>query len=175
MSLINCPECNKVISDKAHSCPNCGYPITDIPDIQNVNEKYNIVFISYSSNNDNKIKTIGYLRNIHHKSLRETMDIEKQSPYTIFSGISFEQMKTISQMLKLYDCKFQIESYKISDNETDEERVNLYYQNKDVLQCPRCGSTQISIGQRGYSLIAGFFGSNKTVNRCGKCGFSWKP
>lgn len=27
MSLINCPECNKEISDKAYSCPNCGYPI----------------------------------------------------------------------------------------------------------------------------------------------------
>lgn len=24
MSLIKCPECNKEISDKAKSCPNCG-------------------------------------------------------------------------------------------------------------------------------------------------------
>lgn len=28
MALINCPECNKEISDKAYSCPNCGYPIS---------------------------------------------------------------------------------------------------------------------------------------------------
>jgi hypothetical protein len=27
MSLINCPECNKEISDKAKSCPNCGFLI----------------------------------------------------------------------------------------------------------------------------------------------------
>lgn len=27
MSLINCPECNKEISDKAKSCPNCGYEL----------------------------------------------------------------------------------------------------------------------------------------------------
>lgn len=27
MPLINCPECNKRISDKVYSCPNCGYPI----------------------------------------------------------------------------------------------------------------------------------------------------
>lgn len=26
MALIPCPECNKEISDKAKSCPNCGYP-----------------------------------------------------------------------------------------------------------------------------------------------------
>lgn len=28
MALINCPECQKEISDKALSCPNCGCPIT---------------------------------------------------------------------------------------------------------------------------------------------------
>lgn len=27
MSLINCPECGKEISDKATFCPNCGFPI----------------------------------------------------------------------------------------------------------------------------------------------------
>lgn len=27
MSLINCPECEKQVSDKAANCPNCGYPI----------------------------------------------------------------------------------------------------------------------------------------------------
>lgn len=30
MSLINCPECGKEISDKAGKCPNCGYPIQRI-------------------------------------------------------------------------------------------------------------------------------------------------
>ena len=28
MSLINCPECTKEISDKAPACPNCGAPIS---------------------------------------------------------------------------------------------------------------------------------------------------
>lgn len=27
MALINCPECNKEVSDKAGACPNCGHPI----------------------------------------------------------------------------------------------------------------------------------------------------
>lgn len=27
MALINCPECNKEISDQAKTCPNCGCPI----------------------------------------------------------------------------------------------------------------------------------------------------
>ena len=28
MSLINCPECGKQISDRAAACPNCGCPIS---------------------------------------------------------------------------------------------------------------------------------------------------
>lgn len=30
MSLINCPECGKKISDKAKVCPGCGYEIRNI-------------------------------------------------------------------------------------------------------------------------------------------------
>lgn len=29
MSLINCPECNKEISDSARKCPHCGYPLKE--------------------------------------------------------------------------------------------------------------------------------------------------
>lgn len=41
--------------------------------------------------------------------------------------------------------------------------------------CPKCGSTAITAGQRGYTLMSGFLGSNKTVNRCANCGHTWKP
>ena len=27
--LIQCPECNKEISNKAIACPNCGFPISE--------------------------------------------------------------------------------------------------------------------------------------------------
>ena len=29
MALINCPECSREISDKAHQCIHCGYPLRD--------------------------------------------------------------------------------------------------------------------------------------------------
>lgn len=32
MALIKCPECGKEISDKAHACIHCGYPISEILD-----------------------------------------------------------------------------------------------------------------------------------------------
>ena len=28
--LINCPECNQRVSDRAQTCPHCGYPIAEI-------------------------------------------------------------------------------------------------------------------------------------------------
>jgi len=34
MALINCPECNKEISDKAPACPGCGSPIAAAPAIR---------------------------------------------------------------------------------------------------------------------------------------------
>ena len=30
MAIINCPECNKEISDKATACPHCGCPIESV-------------------------------------------------------------------------------------------------------------------------------------------------
>lgn len=34
MALINCPECGKAFSDKAVSCPNCAYPLTEMDKIR---------------------------------------------------------------------------------------------------------------------------------------------
>lgn len=38
MALIECPECGKMISDKAESCPNCGYPIY-FPEEEEISEE----------------------------------------------------------------------------------------------------------------------------------------
>lgn len=42
-------------------------------------------------------------------------------------------------------------------------------------RCPKCGSTAITASQKGFSMVTGFWGSNKTVNRCANCGHTWKP
>lgn len=34
MSLINCPECQSKVSEKAQQCPKCGYPIENIEKIK---------------------------------------------------------------------------------------------------------------------------------------------
>lgn len=35
MALVKCPECGKDVSDKANTCPNCGYPLhKDNPNVE---------------------------------------------------------------------------------------------------------------------------------------------
>ena len=40
---------------------------------------------------------------------------------------------------------------------------------------PKMQIHAVATGERGYSIIWGFMGAGSTVNRCGKCGFKWKP
>lgn len=46
-----------------------------------------------------------------------------------------------------------------------EERLN------NILKCPKCGSTAVTTGARGFSIVTGFLGAGSTVN---KCGYKWK-
>ena len=46
---------------------------------------------------------------------------------------------------------------------------------EEPVKCPRCGSTQITTGARGVNNFWGLLGASKTVNRCAKCGNTWKP
>ena len=47
--------------------------------------------------------------------------------------------------------------------------------NENNPKCPKCGSTSITTGARGVNLTFGLLGASKTVNRCAKCGHTWKP
>ncbi len=38
MAIIKCPECNRDISDKAKTCPNCGFPISEQIEENNIQE-----------------------------------------------------------------------------------------------------------------------------------------
>ena len=39
MALINCPECNAEVSEKADKCPKCAYPINKIQPPKNINQE----------------------------------------------------------------------------------------------------------------------------------------
>lgn len=96
-------------------------------------------------------------------------------PYTIADGISKQSADNIEQFLKQYGCLIEISESKLTEISKQEEKIQSFFMDKGGVRCPICGSTSVSTGQKGFNIITGFFGSNKTVNRCGKCGYSWEP
>lgn len=83
----------------------------------------------------------------------------------------------VPQEYKTYGYR-QNEKFKEERKRTRElEALRKYRESIEVetIKCPKCGSTAVTTGQRGYSILFGFDGSSATVNRCGKCGHRWKP
>ena len=79
--------------------------------------------------------------------------------------IDLKEKDPIEYQLKMSQFKTQVQQQESIKNQ----------QEKNQVHCPKCGSTNITAGQRGYSLLTGFIGSGNTVNRCAKCGYKWKP
>ena len=86
------------------------------------------------------------------------------STETIDAMIELKQKDIIEYGLKLSQFKNQLE-----------QKRQVNQQERNQVRCPKCGSTSITTGARGVNLTFGLLGASKTVNRCGKCGYTWKP
>ena len=62
MALIKCSECGKEVSSKAKSCPNCGYPISNIEEKENIkknnSDNDDVILVSKRDESLNKFKSI---------------------------------------------------------------------------------------------------------------------
>jgi len=161
MALINCPECGREISDQAKNCVHCGYPIFLING-KIVNPDY--VLTAKGKSHDltyivEIIQSAVYMdepkRRYLERKVYETGDISIYAARKIVDGI--------------------IKTGKVPKDVDPELGKLSKYVKPAVLRCPKCGSTAVTTGNRGFSVVSGFIGSGKTVNRCGICGFAWKP
>lgn len=62
-----------------------------------------------------------------------------------------------------------------ANDEVDRIKQEAEEKEQNTVRCPKCGSTQIGVTNRGYSLLSGFIGSGSTRNVCQNCGYKWKP
>ena len=168
MALIKCPECGKEISDKSHQCIHCGYPLEELgvttPSAppKSASGLYSVILDNCS---ESKVRAIKVIREITGCSLAEAKNLADTCPSVVKEGVSLVEAQEIQD-------KFAMVTAKTSIIETDKRTVVKL---QSPIRCPKCGSTQISTGKRGYSLVTGFIGSGKTVNRCGHCGYKWTP
>lgn len=92
-----------------------------------------------------------------------------------------EAIEVVNELKDLVqsNIKTTIEKHKQPIHESTTKIIdctkNNAFADSNIPKCPKCGSNQITTGQRGFSIWTGFLGSNKTVNRCAKCGYSWSP
>lgn len=82
--------------------------------------------------------------------------------------IDLKQKDIIEFNLKMSQFKAQLSQQNSSNNQSTQLK-------KDVLDCPKCGSTNVQVTNRGFSVLTGFIGSGSPRNVCQKCGFKWKP
>ncbi len=78
--------------------------------------------------------------------------------------IDLKEKDLIDYQLKMSQFRAHLQQQETSTSQTT-----------NTVRCPRCGSANITAGQRGYSLLTGFVGSGRTVNRCANCGHKWSP
>lgn len=157
MALIKCPECNNSISSLSKFCVYCGYPIEDYLSENNDNTVCEILGKSYD------------LSDIRDKLLEcGSLEVSEITSYLYdgIEGLSLpDALLLANRIVKtgIIPKKYCRDDFISSNSESDS------------IRCPKCNSTQITTGSRGYSLVWGFIGSGKTVNRCAKCGYKWEP
>lgn len=87
-----------------------------------------------------------------------------------------QDVNFIEAMIKLrQDDIIEYESRMSQFRTQVEQKEQIEQQKNNQIKCPKCGSTDIGVANRGYSIVWGFIGSGKSMNVCKKCGHKWKP
>lgn len=177
--LIKCPECHQEVSDKARQCIHCGFPLSTTThkahsDANNVTYSLRVTSIENAAAVALNVQTIC---DITALSVDQLKHILNNLPANLTSGQTFEEAANMKQRLFKMGLSLVLLPSSASFHNVQHQPNNIPPRNDDTtaVTCPRCGSTQITTGQRGYKLLTGFLGSSKTVNRCANCGYKWEP
>lgn len=150
--LINCPECNKEVSDKAEICPNCGFKINTLrqgvycPKCLECGTKTNIETCPYCHTKF-KDSVYGTFEDVHNfaKNHPELKQAPEFSPVTYSKRINY---------------------------------VPYEYPTSNIPKCPICGSTDLSkvssISKAGSVLMFGLLSQKvKKTWHCNNCKYEW--
>lgn len=175
MALIICPECNEKISDKAEVCIHCGFPLKNIA--SQSNKLFSVKFIRLT-HKDKRVSVQRIIARYGLYSQAEAYDLIRKSPNIIADGLSFENATYLTTVLQNKGGVTEvIESNSDYNNVINEniEKQKLETPLDEYIHCPKCRSTNVDITNRGFSMVTGFIGSNKSVRVCKNCGHKWNP
>ena len=170
MALINCPECNKEVSDKASACIHCGFPLTitihkdeEIEINQEKKYLYN-VYITSVKNQTKEFFDFMKLRTNLDKNLIE--NIKFRLPCKVKENVNYIVAKGFVDdiaKLNVNDLVCTMEKT-ILNKEYEQPKM----QSTNQVKCPKCKSTQIQAVPRKWSLMTGIL-TNKVDRVCLNC------
>lgn len=177
MALIKCPECEREVSDKAVSCPHCGYPINDptVPDVDN-----NIMV--YKGQRYDLTEVIEYIRaNIapNEQFCDHRCDEIDEILNRSIPGINCTEASELFGYLRRYQKVPDFNFIPSGDPvKYDLVKPKWYYEDSQtsneppVPKCPKCGCENIQVVPKKWSFFTGIF-TNKTERVCTNCGHKW--
>lgn len=159
MSLINCPECKKEISDKAKFCPNCGYLLSQQQPI------FQGIYCP-------KCLDSGFRTDEYEKCWLCKVEMIDSIKGTISETCSYGENHPELKNSPDFDEKAYQRRINWVPVEYGAAKLN------NAMKCPSCGSTNISkIGAINRMVSVGIFGlaSGKIgkTYQCKKCGTTW--
>lgn len=190
MALITCPECGKQISDKAASCPGCGYPLLD-ESLDVVQEKADLVEINgvdvdiyhlYELYSGNRAKIAQAIQKMAGIGIKESVEITKQ--YLKDKGL-----RPMNWADEIYDTFGGDTSAKRVEKKQEEKRHLKQLKKEKIPFCPKCHSTSITFSTKKLSIgralvgnavagpagaVLGGLSSGKGYAVCLNCGKRWK-
>lgn len=180
--IIHCPECGANVSDQANACIHCGFPLTQHRDAtpapsQNThNVPRNYVVRLNKCGTWPTIQTANIVAQYNRSEPTTILSYLKRTPVVLLQNTDLSVCQRICAELAANGLSADVVN---ASSASQLSKLPLYDaglpDNPDAIRCPRCGSTAISTGQRGWKLTTGFIGSSQTENRCAKCGYTWKP
>ncbi len=161
MALIKCPECGKEISDKAVSCPNCGYPINRMEDLsinpaKGKNEDEISLYIIEILNKYSKKEKIKMA-----KELIDKLDIKIETAVEIVNR--YVDNGEIASWLIQKDVESETETDRFEEKEFHGIYRYGFFGGKTKVYCPRCHSENCSYYQE-QKIIPGKTKTRYTAN-----------
>lgn len=95
------------------------------------------------------------------------------NPKVVHALINLYKSDPIEYQIKLNQLKIQYEQQK--DSKKMQQQYQTSTPTEPQLTCPRCGSSNIAEGTRGFTLTTGFIGSGNFRYVCKSCENKWKP
>ncbi|MCD8299898.1 MAG: zinc-ribbon domain-containing protein [Clostridiales bacterium] len=205
MALIKCPECGKEISSFASACIHCGFPLDMMDENGGIKEqhpkedsvstpkvepepkegKYALVLRGYTKLTGPGASLVSMYADVKSKVAFKMLEDSKASTEGVILCTDTDRGRL--EWMRAHLAEQCISSKVIYAPDTEDkpcsdkirkdipEGFYTVLPDENAIRCPRCGYAAITTGTRGYNVATGFVGSGKTVNRCGNCGYTWKP